>query len=355
MWVAAKMETASKHKGMDQSSEEFMKLTAQLFNHVMRTTQVYDSVLVRSQNMRNKDLGSKLLTSFMAEPTLTANMLYDAALSPASKDKRVQMVSRASAAFVVSAVLQAAVKGMMGAARGDDEDRTFAEQFAEKFASSLAGEINPLNLIPGYSDMITVMNGGDVSNEAYSGITQLVKTWNTTMDTIKGIDKLEDGKAWYKAVENTAGSFAQIFTNYPVRNAMRDTRAVINGIFNMAGAESPLGGNNVKRDTKEAVVKYSAIKGAMNDDTMKLLNKSFTIFDMAKSSENGLYSLMYRTLKAGDKKKIQELYDYIILTSTAQNPDKNLRTQMKTWNTKYNNKNTDIEKLLDKMPSKVSK
>lgn len=48
IWRAAKLEQAAKHKSMDHSSDAFMRLVADRFNEIIRTTQVYDSVLVRS-------------------------------------------------------------------------------------------------------------------------------------------------------------------------------------------------------------------------------------------------------------------------------------------------------------------
>ena len=66
---------------MDVKSEKFLKLAAERFNEVMRATQVYDSVLVKSSNMRSQNFSMKALTSFMAEPTLTINVLADAYLN----------------------------------------------------------------------------------------------------------------------------------------------------------------------------------------------------------------------------------------------------------------------------------
>lgn len=76
LWEAVKRETASKHGNLI-GSDAFMQKVAERFDEVVDYTQVYDSVLSRSEVMRSQSALAQMVTSFMAEPTTAYNMLLD--------------------------------------------------------------------------------------------------------------------------------------------------------------------------------------------------------------------------------------------------------------------------------------
>ena len=78
IWDAVKRETKAKHKDLNVNSDEFLKIAGERFTEVIDKTQVYDSVLSRSGNMRSKSIFMQMLTAFMAEPTTSANMVEQA-------------------------------------------------------------------------------------------------------------------------------------------------------------------------------------------------------------------------------------------------------------------------------------
>lgn len=148
MWEAVKLEQAKAHPGMDVHSEEFLRdIVAPRFNDVMMATQVYDTTMTRSQLMRDKHVAAQTLGAFKAEPTLTACMLIDAAKQGPKR------AATATVLFLMSAVAQAAVKGLWGAGRKDDDDKTFWEKFLSSFFGNLSDEVNPVKLIPGAADI----------------------------------------------------------------------------------------------------------------------------------------------------------------------------------------------------------
>ena len=159
MWSAVKAETADRMPGIDQNSERFLYAVAERFNELMRRTQVYDSTLVKSSNMRSQNYAMKVLTSFMAEPTLTLNVLSDAVVNVKEKGGKL-MLAKAGAAFAASAVLQAVIKGLMGTGRNPDDKKTWQENFLNRFGAALLSEANPVSMIPGYSDLIEVTPPG---------------------------------------------------------------------------------------------------------------------------------------------------------------------------------------------------
>ena len=75
IWAAVRAETKAKYKDIAIDSEEFYKICNDRASEIFDKTQVVDSVFHRSQVMRNPDTMSKMVTSFMAEPTRTFNMM----------------------------------------------------------------------------------------------------------------------------------------------------------------------------------------------------------------------------------------------------------------------------------------
>ena len=78
IWNAVKRETLSKHKNLEPNSEDFLRAAGERFTEVIVKTQVYDSTLARSANMRSKSTFMSMATAFMAEPTTAINMVQDA-------------------------------------------------------------------------------------------------------------------------------------------------------------------------------------------------------------------------------------------------------------------------------------
>ena len=75
LWYACKMEVRDK---LNLTGEALNKATAKRFRDVVYRTQVVDSTMTRSQAMRDTKGLSTFTTAFMAEPTLSYNMLLDA-------------------------------------------------------------------------------------------------------------------------------------------------------------------------------------------------------------------------------------------------------------------------------------
>ena len=57
--------------------------------------------------------------------------------------------------------LQAAIKALFASGRTPDDKKTWQENFMNRFGSNLLNEADPLQLIPGYSDLITVLKKGE--------------------------------------------------------------------------------------------------------------------------------------------------------------------------------------------------
>lgn len=332
LWRAVKAEQHDAHKELDINSEEFLTLVGRRFGDVIRATQVYDSVMVRSQNMRNKDLGSKLLTSFMAEPTLTLNMLYDSVMNgEMSKANRAKNIARAVSAYFISGVCQAVVSAAMSAGRSDDDELTWLEQFWMKFMSSVVNEVNPMASIPGYNELVDILSGNEVENAAFNPYKDAMNALYKMLAGIVNYKKsFSSAESIYKFAEDTVGMCTQIFTNLPVRNVMRDLRATINTFANMAGAASPLGGNNVSRPSSQAVINTVKIEGLLSSDFANIVNyaaKKIGIDQPFSVNNAAYYEKLYQAMIRNDEKAQRELSEYMYLVKVFgnKNPENDVK------------------------------
>lgn len=316
MWSAVKAEQAAQNPGMDVKSDEFLQKCAERFNDVMRKTQVYDSVLVKSSNMRSQNLGMKVMTSFMAEPTLTLNVLADAVRNvnlPGGK----AVLAKAGATYVLSAVFQALVKAAMGTGRSPDKKKTIEENMMNKFMQSFMGEVNPMSLIPGYSDLIEVLKTGELQDDAMGALGKLFSVVESTQKIIQG--KQDDV---YRGLEDTVGQLAQLFTNIPAKNLMRDARAMWNWAVVRPYAD---------RATSGAVLKEQSMANFMTGDNLLGVLNSWLGDAGYKTTNAAYYDRMMQAREAGDEEREDELHEYLTLARgvTDKTISQEMRKRMK--------------------------
>ena len=311
MWSAVKLEQHKAHPEMGIGSDEFLNLVADRFNDVMRKTQVYDSVLTKSQNMRSNNYAMKLLTSFMAEPTLSLNVLGDAVANIGQKGGKATM-AKAGATFLLSAVAQAAVKAFMGAGRSPDEKKTFWENVLNKFGYNIISEANPVSMIPGYSDVIEILKEGELKDDAMGVLGKFKSIIDTTQRALKG-----EGKGVYRDIEDSAGQLAQLFTNVPVKNLMRDARAMYNWF-------KP--GTYAERETSPAVLKYQAADTLANADNLLGVINGWLGAAGYEQKNAAYYQRIYEAKKAGDTAAAEEMTEYLKLGRGVQ--EKTIETQI---------------------------
>ena len=216
IWESVKRETSDKHPKMDVMSEEFLKLAGERFSEVIDKTQVYDSVLARSANMRSKNIFMNMWTAFMAEPTTSINMFEDAWRKGRKGDKKYA-ASTIGAVFT-SVLLNSLLVSIVYAARDDDEDETYWEKYIQSFTAEMIDGINPLTYYPLLKDIWSVFQGYDIERSDMSLITDLVKSMQKLVDVF-GDDSGEDADkasaAWDVVVKITA------FTGIPLKNITR--------------------------------------------------------------------------------------------------------------------------------------
>lgn len=221
IWKAVKREQADKYKA-DINSQELKEIAGERFDEVVRLTQVYDSVMTRSQLMRNKNLFWKMATSFMSEPTVTWNMLYDAGIE-AFKNKKTGAAIGITASVLVSVILTNLAKATVTAARDDDdEEATYLERYAKNAAEGLINDAVPLNYMPIVRDIYSKLQGYEVERADMGIINDMLAAGEVMLD---------EEKTPIAKVKSLV-TLVSIMTGLPAKNIWRDVEAA----FNTAGA-----------------------------------------------------------------------------------------------------------------------
>lgn len=223
IWKAVKAEQAAMHPNVDHNSEEFLQLCGERFDDVIDHTQVYDSVLTRSNLMRSTNALHKMATSFMSEPTLSINMLYDALAGNHSKGKRAAIIG----GVITSQVLAGALAALAQAWNDDEDKRNWAERYTDRAVSNVVDNLNPLGMIPYVSDIMSMFAGYEVERPDMSVIKDIMDYTSTFFD--KATDP-EKTLTW-KDYENFIGTLANL-TGLPAKNISREMRRTWNMVVN---------------------------------------------------------------------------------------------------------------------------
>lgn len=186
MWEAAKRQTKAEHPGL--SGEALKTEAGKLFTKCITQTQVYDSVFSRSGNMRSKSVHMKMLTSFMAEPTTTINMMGSAVRDIRGKNFKAagKKISSVAAALILNSLLASLVY----AARDDDEEKTYLEKYLSSLSSELVDGVNPITYYPGFKDVWSIVQGYDVErndmslvSDMYNAVRKATSSWKKYLET----------------------------------------------------------------------------------------------------------------------------------------------------------------------------
>ena len=273
LWRAVKAEQAEAHPEMNVNSDAFLDVCGERFNDIVNHTQVYDSTLVRSQNMRSKSGLMQSATSFMSEPTLTANMLYDAVTN---KERGKQYAVRAVTAALVSQILTSLAQALVSAGRDEDEKKTWVEKYAGKAAGNLASNLNPMSMLPLLRDIQSLIDGYDVTRADMSIFTEIFKAFG----------KLDDENiSPYRKAEDLGGSLAKLL-GIPAKNIMRDLRSFTTTFF--GNADRPTSGYAVGE-----AVKAELLPG----------------YD---TKADAYYQKLYDAMARGDQKEAETIREYLV-------------------------------------------
>ena len=251
LWNTVEREVAATNKELKKGSEEFYKAVAKRFTEVVDRTQLVDSILHRSQIMRSPSGLTKMATSFMGEPTKQYNMMlmasYDlrrAKDADARKKARSQL-AKTTAAMAVSGVVNAAVQSIVDAIRDDDREKEYWEKWLSAFVGTegdeeglmetakaimggnAASAFNPAQYVPYAKDVVSLLQGYDVSRMDMDGVEKAISAANNLWKAIRGDGKHTIGGATINFIAE-----ASRVLGVPVANIKRDVLAIAKTVVN---------------------------------------------------------------------------------------------------------------------------
>lgn len=196
IWTACKRQAAAE---TGAKGEDLMQATADLFREAIYSSQVMDSTLTRSEIMRGKTMWSKMNSAFMAEPTLSYNILLDA-YSEYRNDVRRHgkagawqrnsaKIGKALAVYMASATVSAIVESLTDAGR-DDDDESYWDKVLEALLGedsllegNLAQDLTIIGKVPFLKNFISTLQGytsGDMSATAFNNAINAINIWKET-------------------------------------------------------------------------------------------------------------------------------------------------------------------------------
>ncbi len=242
IWAAVREEMKAKHEDVKVDSDEFYQICNERASEIFDKTQVVDSVFHRSQAMRNTDVMSKMLTSFMSEPTRTYNMMrteYARAVElwhEGNKTAAIGKLNRATSVFVLNAAAVSATAAIADALRdkapGDDDDDSWWANFLANFW----GNVNPLNMIPMVKDIWGYTDGWGTQNMAMEG-------WEKLVQGAMNLAKNRDAES----IKTFAEGLGYV-TGLPVKNVLREVDSIFKALGINAFAAEEGGEDSVKKE-----------------------------------------------------------------------------------------------------------
>lgn len=363
LWRACKLETQEKTK---LHGEELNKATADRFQEVIYQTQVVDATMTRSQSMRQQGTMEAITTSFMAEPTLSYNLVMDAyaeyqaeARRTGNKAAALQHIkgklAKTIAIYAASGAATLIASSFWDAWRDDDDYETFLQKWAQAFFGEaedkwyekpLLQELFLLNKLPGVKDIISLITGDDVNRMDLEGAKNLWKAWRIMSECLKlATGKLEEQDAQYGnmtgygKLANILKGISQV-TGLPLYNTTRDVVAVWNTLLsNVTGVKLTVYKPNSKREIKNAYVNGLMTDEQAMDELVKQgaaddADQAFWIINdwNGDGSSSDKMSEIYDAVRAGDTGTydalVKELTDHGVFETKIQNDVKN---QIRDW------------------------
>lgn len=227
LWNAVKLEVSDKNKALDKNSDEFIRKVTERFERIIDETQIVDTVFAKSQIMRSKNGLHKMLTSFMAEPVKSYNMLRNAYITGDIKN-----ISYTTAVFMVNAVATSALSSVIDAFRSlsddDEREKEYLERYMNELEDNMIDNANPLNLIPYVKELSSLILAAvgrgysSTNRQEVVWMENMIKSCTEIVKCMNGTSKkkpLEIVKMCTRAVSQASG--------IPVYNVYRDSFEVL--------------------------------------------------------------------------------------------------------------------------------
>ena len=330
MWGAAKQEVKRKYK-LSPKDAGFYELVNKTFEEIIYKTQVVDSVLTKSELMRNKGAVARTVSSFMSEPVTSLSMLIDVneKVRREGWSKHKEELFRAYATYTLQALFVALAGAIPYMWRDDDEYEEWYEKFLAAAKSNFFSELDPFSKMPfvaeAWESLLTIFKTAhnamfDTNWQIYSQNTAVA---DIVADLSKGVETLIDrltnentkytNWTWiYALVEGGSAIFGAPFASYA-----KEATGMWN---NTVGVLYP----NLKFKTYDAgernEIKYAYLDKYLTEEeaTKHLLEKGivknkYEAFFEVESWKHGMgyskFGAYYDAILAEDEEQIKLYYD----------------------------------------------
>lgn len=247
LWNACKLQAQAESKGL--SGKALMQATANLFREVIYSSQVMDATLTRSEIMRGKGVWSKTASAFMAEPTLSYNILLDAYSDYRIAERKhgwaeawQRNKGKIGKAFIVytnSAMVSALAESIFEALR-DDDDEEFWKKFIEALPGNFFQNMDLIGKLPVLKELANMVQGYSNDSLAFKGVTDTydaVRIWEETYKLAVGeLDKATKVTSYGKMtpwgkIYKSLQAMSEL-SGIPGANMLRDVIAMWNTLMN---------------------------------------------------------------------------------------------------------------------------
>ena len=318
LWNACEWATKRDHPDLTVGSEAFYRQTARTFAEMIDQTQVVDGVLQRANIMRSKNEVMKQATAFMGEPLMSLNLMmrtWDQYRYEQNNEKRIKAMKamgRAGVALLVTNVVNAFVQSLVDAMRDDDPDKKYWERLKTAFTGQTGDEENiweklknftlngnvgqNLNMagnIPIAKDILSLIQGYDVSRTEYETIGSFIQAGQTVIASIDG----SGGRTVSSALADLFATAAEFF-GLPAKNIKRDMFGLIHSFANEM--------DNIPLQYEMAKVTYK----------------------LGDKNKGRFYDIMYRALELGDLDTFNHIREELMENSEVNGKD--IDSAMKT-------------------------
>lgn len=309
LWVA--------HDMGENQSEAYHQEVGRRFTDVIDRTQVVDSVFERTQAMRSTNYGWQIATAFMAEPLKTYNLLVGAARGFANAEKgakgtAAKVFLKAAIGFGLQAVLNAAAQSLWDIGRDKDDDETWQEKFLQAmFGDEVVDAVRtgePLSGTP--TEIVSAALGGNLQGNL--NVLNLIPVFKDVMSWLDGYDTEMLGISDVKSIIEMSGSLYKSMTGDPQKKTTSyQAIQLIRKISSITGL--PIG--NIYREVESGVNLATTLYAQYGGDSKKATELRFR-FDKyyLTGSENRkvYYSLIYKARQEGNDELAMEIANWMI-------------------------------------------
>lgn len=237
IWNAVKKEVKQKNPDVEVGSEEYWNLCNERASEIYDETQVVDSVFHRSDAMRNPDKLSKVVTSFMAEPTRTYNMVRSSIVKAYRSHKdgdnkaAAAELNKMLVVVILNAAAVSAAAAVVDAFRGkgdDDDEETWLETFYRNFGENFKDNVNMLHNIVYVKDIVSFFENA-VGEKYFSPSNMVFDGWVKLAKGVGDYDKVLSGdKSFIEWISGDFGAGIGYVTGIPTATFIKDTKALWN-------------------------------------------------------------------------------------------------------------------------------